>query len=205
MTRWISTAEAWAHVAFCEGEKARQRINANLRTGAIPAWAKFFKFSDCEYRNAEMPIAFWDSHAALDYAKGEARRTGFGGMQVVRAGVIVPQKIPDDRAEGVCLGADALYANWPLAAITEKPKPVQRPHPGGRPPAADWPELEKALKAEIEWVGFPSRNGVPGWRTTADAVRFIEARLGDDEPGPTALRENVANMLARIKDEFNGN
>lgn len=207
MSRWISTAAAWTHVAFYERENARQRISAKLRTGTIPAWAKFFTFRDSEYRDAEMPIAFWDAWAALDYAKGEARRS-ISHPQAIpdpqERGYIFPT-ISNDRAEGVCLGADALYSYWPKPPGTNNPKLVERPHPGGRPPAADWFEIEKRVAAEIEKVGFPSRDGVPGWRYKADVVRFIRPLLGDDEPGETALKENVAAMLERLQSKKAGN
>jgi hypothetical protein len=68
---------------------------------------------------------------------------------------------------------------------------------GGRPPAADWVALEVALNEEIDLVGLPRRDGVPGWRTIADAVKWIEKRTGDDNPGKTALKENVGAMIRR--------
>jgi hypothetical protein len=70
---------------------------------------------------------------------------------------------------------------------------------GGRPPAADWPALEEALEREIGCVGFPAKQGAPGWRTLADVVRWIEPLLGNDEPGKTALKQNVKKMLDRIR------
>ena len=65
---------------------------------------------------------------------------------------------------------------------------------GGRPPAADWSELEVALNREIDHVGLPSRDGAPEWRTQADVIRWLEPKLGKDEPGKTALKENVRLM-----------
>jgi hypothetical protein len=207
MTRWISTAEAWTHVAFYEREEARQKLNAKLYAGAIPTWAKFFTFKGKEYHDAEMPAEFWKFQTGplLDYAKGTSRRiiSGLAGIPNPKGpGYIVP-RISDDRAEGVCLDVDALYSTWPKR--TDEPKSVRHPHPGGRPPAADWLEIEKAVEAEIEKVGFPTRDGVPGWRYKADVVRFITPLLGTDEPGETALKKNVAAMLERIKAKRGGN
>jgi hypothetical protein len=71
----------------------------------------------------------------------------------------------------------------------------------GRPIAADWGEIKKIVKTEIENVGFPHKNGAPGWRYKADVVRFIEPLLGDDEPGRTALLTNVTKMLAELREE----
>jgi hypothetical protein len=70
---------------------------------------------------------------------------------------------------------------------------------GGRPPAADWPAIEEALEHEIAAVGFPHENAEEGWRTNADVVKWVEARLGESEPGKTALKDNVGKMLVRIR------
>jgi hypothetical protein len=72
----------------------------------------------------------------------------------------------------------------------------------GRPIAADWPAIKEKLKAEIEAVGFPDKNGAPGWRTKADVVRFIYPLLGDDEPGRTSLSTNATRMLAELREEM---
>jgi hypothetical protein len=74
----------------------------------------------------------------------------------------------------------------------------------GRPVAADWSEIKKALKVEIEAVGFPRKKGAPEWRSQADVIRFIEKLTGDDEPGKTALKENAKKMLAEISAEMAG-
>jgi hypothetical protein len=61
-----------------------------------------------------------------------------------------------------------------------------------------------ALEREIDKVGFPYENHEPGWRTIADVVRWIEVRPKDDEPGKTALKDNVGAMLKRIKAKKDG-
>ncbi|WP_038381116.1 hypothetical protein [Bradyrhizobium elkanii] len=76
---------------------------------------------------------------------------------------------------------------------------------GGAPFAADWPALKQALKTEIQAVGFPSKQAEEGWRSQADVVRWIEERLGDAEPGRTALKDNVKRMLEEIRAEMAGN
>jgi hypothetical protein len=75
----------------------------------------------------------------------------------------------------------------------------------GRPPAADWPALEEALEREIDAVGFPERNGEPGWSRIADVLRWLELRTGKDNPGKTALKENAKKMLDRIRAKKVGN
>jgi hypothetical protein len=59
--------------------------------------------------------------------------------------------------------------------------------------------LEEELAREIEAVGFPNENAEDGWRTVADVVRWVEARVGEWEPGKTALKDNVTKMLERIR------
>ena len=76
---------------------------------------------------------------------------------------------------------------------------------GGRPPAADWAALEEALEREIDAVGFPRRDGPPDWRSNADVVRWLEPRLGDYEPGKTALKDNAKKMVDRIRAKKAGN
>jgi hypothetical protein len=76
---------------------------------------------------------------------------------------------------------------------------------GGRPPAADWDEIEKALNKEIDLVGLPLPNGVPGWRTITDAIKWVEELTGKDTPGKTALKENVGAMIQRATIRKAGN
>ena len=68
----------------------------------------------------------------------------------------------------------------------------------GRPPAADWAAYEDEVNREIDAVGLPRKDGVPGWRGLTDVIKFVEKKLQDDEtPGKTALKENVGAMLRR--------
>jgi hypothetical protein len=68
---------------------------------------------------------------------------------------------------------------------------------GGRPPAADWSAIEEALNKEIDLVGLPCKHGSPDWRTLADVIRWVEKLTGTDEPGKSALKDNVAKMLRK--------
>jgi hypothetical protein len=76
---------------------------------------------------------------------------------------------------------------------------------GGRPPAADWDALEVALEREIDAVGFPSKDGPPGWQFNADVVRWLEPLLGAYEPGKTALKDNAKRMVENIRAKKAGN
>jgi hypothetical protein len=207
MTQWISTSKAWSHVAFFEREAAQQKINVKLCGGKLPTWANLFTFEGSEHRDEPMPPKFWDSWTRLDFATGEARRVVtqiFAVPNPTGPGMIVPV-LADDRATGVCIDFDTLVSFWPQQPGSQKPKAIESPHPGGRPPAADWMEIQKALEREIELVGFPERSGAPGWRSQADVIQFIRPMLGDDEPSITALKENTKAMLERIKAEMAGN
>ncbi|MGD0183778.1 MAG: hypothetical protein ABSC25_00845 [Roseiarcus sp.] len=72
---------------------------------------------------------------------------------------------------------------------------------GGAPPAADWSAIQDSLEVEIDLVGFPRRDGSPGWRFKADVIRWVEKLTGDDEPGKTALKDNVSRMLDNIRQK----
>jgi hypothetical protein len=72
----------------------------------------------------------------------------------------------------------------------------------GRPFAADWAALEERVRAEIDIVGFPDRNGAPGWQKQADVVKFLEPHCGHYEPGKSALKDNVKRMLKKIASEI---
>jgi hypothetical protein len=75
----------------------------------------------------------------------------------------------------------------------------------GRPPAADWAAYEDEVNREIDAVGLPRKNGVPGWRGLSDVINFVEKKLQDDEtPGKTALKENVGAMLRRRREREAG-
>jgi hypothetical protein len=87
-----------------------------------------------------------------------------------------------------------ILARWPFDPPVNNNKAA-----GGRPPAADWRALEEALSREIAEVGFPNRDGEPGWQKPADVIRWVEERTGDYEPGKTALKTNVKAMLDRIR------
>jgi hypothetical protein len=94
----------------------------------------------------------------------------------------------------------------PIAdVLKEFPEKRSAPKVGGRPPAADWPAIEEALNEEIDAAGLPRRDGVPGWRTTADIVKWVAARTDGDEPGKSALKDNVAKMLKRAEERKAGN
>lgn len=69
---------------------------------------------------------------------------------------------------------------------------------GGRPIAADWSEIEKALEAEIDVVGFPEKNGTEGWRSQADVEKWISSKLGKSEPASSTVRAHVSSMLRDI-------
>jgi hypothetical protein len=77
---------------------------------------------------------------------------------------------------------------------------------GGRPGKADWPALRVALRTEIEMVGFPTKEGVPGWRTNTDVATWLSARLSDDEDvSPRTMRDRVSRMLSELKEELGRN
>jgi hypothetical protein len=103
-------------------------------------------------------------------------------------------------------GQGTLLIIIPLAVPDAVGEEANRPNLGGAPPAADWPEIEKALEEEIRLVGFPSKDGPKGWRSKADVVRWVEEKLSnDEEPGKTALKENVNRMLKNTEKRLAGN
>jgi hypothetical protein len=90
-----------------------------------------------------------------------------------------------------------------IEGIAPPPSPPKRK--GGRPPAADWSAIEVAVNEEIDAVGLPSADGVPGWRTITDVIKWVEERTGQDTPGKTALKENVGAMIRRATVRKAGN
>jgi hypothetical protein len=83
-----------------------------------------------------------------------------------------------------------------LEGAPPEPRPAApRRGKGGRPAAADWSEIQKALWDELDLVGPPRRDGPPGWQSYADVERWVMERTGDREPGKTALKENTKRMI----------
>jgi hypothetical protein len=77
---------------------------------------------------------------------------------------------------------------------------------GGRPPSADWSAHEEAYNREVDAVGLPTKDGVPGWRSQADVIRWLEPRLADDEnPGKTSLKKRVGEMMLRTEQRLAAN
>ena len=76
---------------------------------------------------------------------------------------------------------------------------------GGRPAAADWPEIRKALWRELDLVGPPHKDGPPGWQYYSDVERWVLERTGDCEPGKTALKENTKRMVDDWRKKKAGN
>jgi hypothetical protein len=68
----------------------------------------------------------------------------------------------------------------------------------GRPEAADWESVRIALYEKCkEQGGVPSPEIGEGWRTLADAVRFVHGILSDrrEKAGETVLKRRVKEML----------
>ncbi len=124
----------------------------------------------------------------------DSRTETFTRIRVKRVDVIRlwgPDAIPGARPAAAPIAAPA-----PVLIASKAALAVRR---AGAPTAADWAELEVALEREIEKVGPPHKGAEKGWRTKADVARWIVVRTGDDEPGPSALKENVTKMLNRIR------
>jgi hypothetical protein len=115
MTQWITTSEAWAHVAFYDRDKAQMKIFAKLVEGKLSAWAEFYTFDGAEHRNAEMPPAFWDIQwTRLDFAFGKAARAVYDCFcSINEDGERVVKQHSSDTATGVCIDRDALLLFWP--------------------------------------------------------------------------------------------
>jgi hypothetical protein len=96
--------------------------------------------------------------------------------------------------------ATQITAHW--SANPSKSMKIAR---GGRPPAADWAEIKKAYREEVEKVGLPNIDHESGWRTQADVERWIAAHTGEYEPGKTALRENTKRIMIEVEVEMVGN
>jgi hypothetical protein len=113
--QWITTGEAWAHVALYEGEKAQMKIFAKLIEGKLLAHADFYTFNNAEHRNTEMPQAFWDIQwTRLDFASGKATRAVFDCFASIDArGERVVRQRSSDVATGIRLDRDALLSFWP--------------------------------------------------------------------------------------------
>jgi hypothetical protein len=112
--RW-TTAEAWGHVAYFEGNKAQTKIFAKLVEGKLSAWAEFYTFDGAEHRNSEMPQAFWDVQwSRLDFASGKATRAIFDIFASIdERGERIVRQLSRDSATGIRLDRDALLTFWP--------------------------------------------------------------------------------------------
>jgi hypothetical protein len=127
--RWITTSEAWAHVAFFERDKAQGKIFAKLIEGKLLAWAEFFTFNNAEHRNTEMPQAFFDIQwTRLDFASGKATRAVFDCFASIDAhGERVIKQHSSDSATGISIDRDALLALWPPISGQQFPQGIFRP------------------------------------------------------------------------------
>ena len=74
---------------------------------------------------------------------------------------------------------------------------------GGRPPRPIWDAVEQALKAKIAEQGKPTKANIAGWRTSADAERwvddFIIKHLDKDGAPATTIRPHVRRILNSIE------
>jgi hypothetical protein len=115
MTQWITTAEAWAHVAYYEREKAQGKIFAKLIEGKLLACAEFYTFDNAEHRDMQMPQEFWDiQFSRLDFASGKATRAVFDCFASIdERGERVVRQHSSDSATGIRLDRDALLTFWP--------------------------------------------------------------------------------------------
>jgi hypothetical protein len=126
MTQWISTSEAWAHVAAYERDKAQMKIFAKLIEGKLVAHAEFYTFNNAAHRDMQMPPAFWDVHwTRLDFAAGTAvRAVSDCFASIDERGERVVRQHSSDSATGIRLDRDALLKFWPPIPGVEKPGEV---------------------------------------------------------------------------------
>jgi hypothetical protein len=115
MTQWISTSEAWAHVAAYERDKAQMKILAKLIEGKLLAWAEFYTFNNAKHRDMQMPPAFWDIQwTRLDFAAGTAVRAVFDVFASIdEHGERVVRQHSSDSATGIRLDRNVLMTFWP--------------------------------------------------------------------------------------------
>jgi hypothetical protein len=189
MTQWTAAGKAFAHVLSVElvPDVAHSKLTERIKKGEIPGR---------DGSGNVVPSNFWKiqgyfASVTIDFETGTAERNDYSLSQAAGEPI---KPYATRRLAGLSFSTSHLFNCFPSAS-----------QPGGRPPAADWGEIEKALEREIKTVGFPDRSGAPGWRFQADVIKFIEPLLGEDEPGKTALKENVKAMLDRIKSRMAGN
>jgi hypothetical protein len=71
-------------------------------------------------------------------------------------------------------------------------------HRRGRPEAADWEAVKYLLHEKCEEQGgVPCRDNREGWRTSADAARFVHGILDQrrESAGDTVVKLRVKQML----------
>jgi hypothetical protein len=78
---------------------------------------------------------------------------------------------------------------------------VQPPNRGGRPPGADWDELQDRLAQRIKLLGYPNRQNTPGWRRTKDVVDWLIEDFGNELENVEyrTIEDNVRRMLRALK------
>jgi hypothetical protein len=81
------------------------------------------------------------------------------------------------------------------------PEPAAPKNKGGAPFKEDWSEIKRALMDEIKTVGFPQKDGEPGWRTQTDVMLWVSVRL-EGEVHKNTLQKHVRRMLAEIRHEL---
>jgi hypothetical protein len=113
--QWITTLEAWAHVAFYERDQAQRKIFAELIVGRLSAWVEFYTFDNVEHRDARMPQAFWDiTCTRLDFRSGKATRVVADCYASIDArGERVIRQHSNDTATGIRIDRDELLTFWP--------------------------------------------------------------------------------------------
>jgi hypothetical protein len=194
---WLSLPEAVRALSWLEPDMARRLIGEALSDGRLSdkptssiaisgdphflgalAAEGHLELANRYAAQASTGSAAWDRWIkgdSVDWATGEVRRPAF--KQPYR---------PE-------LSRSALLECFP--------DPGRNRNKGGAPYKEDWPAIQVALKAEIQAVGFPDRNGAPGWQYQRDVMTWVAARL-EGEVHKNTLQNHVSRMLAEIRKEL---
>lgn len=218
---WMTLQDAFEHIK----SKVLSPLLAERQLLRALSERKFYAKADCihfgypcftppkEIENVLLRPEFWQASSTRISWDGTSSIFGKGStalfsikLSAADVGELSPLFLAY-QVFGIRVPRSEIFGRWPLGENgTEAQASSHRsdPKPRGRTPAADWEAIKDALRIEVKLRGWPERqNGDMGWRSQADAERFVANIIRDrnERGADSTVREHTSRMLSELKAE----